>query len=116
MSACSPSNSPRLPTWSTPADLVVHAGRFGRTGFTGAPNWYRNFDRNWELTAHLDGARWIQHERLGVVNAALLDFGHDHAHLTAVRLTRTDQGAASSWARKPSGVSWGAWQAKCSHT
>ena len=28
-----------------------------RTGFTGGINWYRNFDRNWELTAHLDGAK-----------------------------------------------------------
>lgn len=24
---------------------------FTRTGFTGGLNWYRDFDRNWELTA-----------------------------------------------------------------
>ena len=27
------------------------------TGFTGGINWYRNLDRNWELTAHLAGAK-----------------------------------------------------------
>jgi pimeloyl-ACP methyl ester carboxylesterase len=36
---------------------AVYADTFGRTGFTGGINWYRNLDRNWEATAHLDGAR-----------------------------------------------------------
>jgi pimeloyl-ACP methyl ester carboxylesterase len=30
---------------------------FTRTGFTGGVNWYRNFDRNWHLTAKLEGAK-----------------------------------------------------------
>ncbi len=30
---------------------------FGRTGFTGALNWYRNYDRNWESTPTLVDAR-----------------------------------------------------------
>lgn len=47
----------RLPGWLTPADLDVYVAEFRRTGFTGPLNWYRNFDRNWELTAHLDGAK-----------------------------------------------------------
>ena len=30
---------------------------FSRTGFTGGINWYRNLDRNWEITPQLDGAK-----------------------------------------------------------
>jgi len=30
---------------------------FSRTGFTGALNWYRNYDRNWESTPQLADAR-----------------------------------------------------------
>jgi pimeloyl-ACP methyl ester carboxylesterase len=38
-------------------ELDVYVTTFQRTGFTGAINWYRNFDRNWELTPELEGAR-----------------------------------------------------------
>ena len=41
-----------LPDWLTETELDYYAAEFSRTGFTGALNWYRNFDRNWELTAH----------------------------------------------------------------
>jgi pimeloyl-ACP methyl ester carboxylesterase len=40
-----------LPSWLTEADIDVYAGEFGRTGFRGGLNWYRNIDRNWELLA-----------------------------------------------------------------
>ncbi len=46
-----------LPDWLPQDDLDHYVAEFTRTGFTGGINWYRNFDRNWELTAHLDGAR-----------------------------------------------------------
>ena len=36
---------------SREADLDVYVGEFERTGFRGGLNWYRNFDRNWELLA-----------------------------------------------------------------
>lgn len=39
-----------LPDWITQAELDHYIAEFGRTGFTGPLNWYRNFDRNWELT------------------------------------------------------------------
>ncbi len=39
----------RLPDWLTAAELDHYAQEFGRTGFTGALNWYRNFDRNWQI-------------------------------------------------------------------
>lgn len=39
-----------------PEELAVFVDTFKRTGFTGGINWYRNFDRNWELTADQDDA------------------------------------------------------------
>ena len=39
------------------AELDVYVDAFTRTGFTGGLNWYRNFDRNWELTPEQEGAR-----------------------------------------------------------
>ena len=47
----------RLPDWLSEADLDVYAGEFERTGFRGGLNWYRNFDRNWELTAAFGDAK-----------------------------------------------------------
>jgi epoxide hydrolase A/B len=44
----------------TAADFEVFATAFERTGFRGGLNWYRNFDRNWELTAYLSGAKVTQ--------------------------------------------------------
>lgn len=41
----------QLPSWLTQADLDFYAGEFSRRGFRGGLNWYRNFDRNWELLA-----------------------------------------------------------------
>jgi len=40
-----------LPAWLSAEDLEVYVGEFERTGFRGGLNWYRNFDRNWELLA-----------------------------------------------------------------
>ncbi len=42
----------RLPEWLTSAELDHYVAEFSRTGFTGALNWYRNFDRNWQIMAH----------------------------------------------------------------
>lgn len=41
----------RLPDWLTAGDIATYAAEFAPTGFTGPVNWYRNLDRNWELTA-----------------------------------------------------------------
>ena len=46
-----------LPDWLSQAELDHYSAEFARTGFTGGINWYRNFDRNWELTPQLDGAK-----------------------------------------------------------
>ena len=42
-----------LPDWLSQHELDHYIAQFTRTGFTGALNWYRNLDRNWELTADL---------------------------------------------------------------
>ncbi|MFD7340177.1 alpha/beta fold hydrolase [Streptomyces violascens] len=44
-----------LPDWLTEQDLDELTESYAK-GFTGALNWYRNLDRNWELTAAWHGA------------------------------------------------------------
>jgi len=46
-----------LPVWLTEEDIDFYTGEFSRTGFRGGVNWYRNIDRNWELTPFLSGAK-----------------------------------------------------------
>jgi pimeloyl-ACP methyl ester carboxylesterase len=41
----------KLPPWLTEADLNYYADEFRQSGFRGGLNWYRNIDRNWELSA-----------------------------------------------------------------
>ncbi|MDX3969430.1 MAG: alpha/beta hydrolase [Bradyrhizobium sp.] len=40
-----------LPAWLSEADLAYFTEAFRKSGFRGGLNWYRNIDRNWELTA-----------------------------------------------------------------
>jgi pimeloyl-ACP methyl ester carboxylesterase len=40
-----------LPKWTREEDIKVFVDEYQRTGFRGGLNWYRNLDRNWELTA-----------------------------------------------------------------
>ena len=46
-----------LPPWLSEADIAVFANEYRRLGFRGGLNWYRNIDRNWELTAPWQGAQ-----------------------------------------------------------
>jgi pimeloyl-ACP methyl ester carboxylesterase len=48
---------PRRPEWLSEEELGVYVDAFERTGFTGGLNWYRNIDRNWELTEPFAGRR-----------------------------------------------------------
>ncbi|MFV8265777.1 alpha/beta fold hydrolase [Mycolicibacterium peregrinum] len=41
---------PPLPDWISPDEFEHYVRAYTETGFTGPLNWYRNFDRNWELT------------------------------------------------------------------
>jgi pimeloyl-ACP methyl ester carboxylesterase len=43
-------SAPKLAAWLSEGELAVYVEAFERTGFTGGLNWYRNIDRNWELT------------------------------------------------------------------
>jgi pimeloyl-ACP methyl ester carboxylesterase len=47
----------KLPSWISEAEIAVFVEEYTRTGFRGGLNWYRNIDRNWELTAPWEGAR-----------------------------------------------------------
>ncbi|WUN35631.1 alpha/beta hydrolase [Kitasatospora sp. NBC_00315] len=49
-----------LPDWVTEADIAFLAGEFETGGFRRPLHWYRNLDRNWELTAAWDGARILR--------------------------------------------------------
>ena len=40
-----------LPGWLTQQDIDTFIEQYAEAGFTGPLNWYRNLDRNWELTA-----------------------------------------------------------------
>jgi len=42
-----------LADWINDDEFECYVSEFSRTGFTGGLNWYRNFDRNWEITADL---------------------------------------------------------------
>jgi pimeloyl-ACP methyl ester carboxylesterase len=118
-------NTTPLPDWLSEADLAYFSEAYRKSGFRGGLNWYRNLDRNWELTAPWQGAQihqpslfiagskdgvitgligakrvadmervlpglrqkliidgaghWIQQERAGEVNAALIAFLKENA-------------------------------------
>jgi len=40
-----------LPGWLSQQDIDTFVAQYAGAGFTGPLNWYRNLDRNWELTA-----------------------------------------------------------------
>lgn len=46
----------RLPGWLSADELDVYVQSFAASGFRGGLNWYRNVDRNWQLTADLADA------------------------------------------------------------
>jgi pimeloyl-ACP methyl ester carboxylesterase len=46
-----------LPDWLGEADLSYFSEAYRKSGFRGGLNWYRNIDRNWELTAPWQGAQ-----------------------------------------------------------
>jgi pimeloyl-ACP methyl ester carboxylesterase len=64
------------PTWLTAEDLDYFVKEFEVSGFRGGVNYYRNFHRNWETTAHLAGKKieapvaFLAGERDIVINRA----------------------------------------------
>jgi pimeloyl-ACP methyl ester carboxylesterase len=53
-------SAPKLAPWLSEAELAVYVEAFERTGFTGGLNWYRNIDRNWELTESVADRHVVQ--------------------------------------------------------
>ncbi len=50
-------DDPPTPRFMTDDELAVYVEAFTRTGFSGGLSYYRNIDRNWELTATLEDRR-----------------------------------------------------------
>ena len=77
-----------LPAWLTDADLDHMAAEFSRSGFRGGLNWYRNIDRNWELTAPWAGAL-IRQPALFIAGSAdpIIEFGSGALALQALAAT-----------------------------
>ncbi len=50
----------RLPGWLTEEDVEFFTAEFTTSGFRGGINWYRNIDRNWEMSGFLDGVKLTQ--------------------------------------------------------
>jgi pimeloyl-ACP methyl ester carboxylesterase len=50
-------DDPPTPRFMTDSELAVYVEAFERTGFTGGLSYYRNIDRNWELTGPFDERR-----------------------------------------------------------
>lgn len=48
--------NPVLPDWISEAELAHFVANYKASGFRGGFNWYRNLDRNWDLTAPWHGA------------------------------------------------------------
>ncbi|MDP2764418.1 MAG: alpha/beta hydrolase [Brevundimonas sp.] len=46
-----------LPPWMSPGHFAEYVAAFAAGGFQRPLDWYRNLDRNWALTAHLQDAR-----------------------------------------------------------
>ena len=46
-----------LPHWLTQEDLDFYVTQFETSGFRGGVNYYRNIERNWEITEHLAAAK-----------------------------------------------------------
>jgi pimeloyl-ACP methyl ester carboxylesterase len=46
-----------LPSWLTEEDLNYYVAQYQQSGFRGPLNWYRNIDRNLELTPQLEDAK-----------------------------------------------------------
>ena len=44
-----------LPSWLSESDVDFYGEEFRRSGFRGALNYYRNIDRNWEITGAMAG-------------------------------------------------------------
>lgn len=69
----------KVPQYLTEADIDVYTQAFERTGYGPALNWYRNYNRNWELTPHFSEAK-IQQPALfitGEKDDVLLMIGED---------------------------------------
>ncbi|MDQ2858653.1 MAG: alpha/beta hydrolase [Candidatus Eremiobacteraeota bacterium] len=94
-----------LPAWLEERDVEFFVNEFTRAGFRGGINWYRNFDRNWELTPFLDGAKIVQPalfiagERDGVLKMAAEEYKNLALNVPGLRVQHLVAGAGH-WAEQ----------------
>lgn len=80
-----------LPDWLSDDELAVYVDAFSASGFTGAINWYRNFDRNWERTPNLAGAEVVAPSLfIGGTADPVLNMTRPGAHLALLQDHRGD--------------------------
>ena len=77
-----------LPDWLTAADVAFFTDIFEQTGFRGGLNWYRNIDRNWELSAAFQGKKIEQPALFMAGDRDVVPFNDDAE--TAMRALVTD--------------------------
>jgi pimeloyl-ACP methyl ester carboxylesterase len=67
---------PSLPSWLSQQDLDYYVAQYQQSGFRGPLNWYRNIDRNVELTPQLEGVK-IEHPSFFIAgsNDIVLSYG-----------------------------------------
>ncbi|CAA7019368.1 unnamed protein product [Microthlaspi erraticum] len=70
---------PTLPSWITEEEIEVYAEKFQRSGFTGALNYYRAMDLNWEILAPWQGSKIFVPTKF---IAGDKDIGNEGAHGT----------------------------------
>ncbi|WP_051193179.1 alpha/beta fold hydrolase [Nocardia jiangxiensis] len=70
------------PQWLSESEMQYYVDAFTETGFTGGLNYYRNLDRDWELSADLAGAK--------ITAPAYFIAGADDAVLRFTPLTKMD--------------------------
>ncbi len=76
-----------LPAWLTEEDIDYYVQEFTKAGFRGGLNWYRNIDRNWELTAAFQGRKIEQPALFIAGDRDVVPFSRDIAKRMAQSVT-----------------------------
>lgn len=82
-----------LPDWLPADELAHYVTEFRRTGFTGALNWYRCFDRNWKIL----GDAGVGTGERTITAPALFIGGTDDPTLSFTRTDRAREVATGSY-------------------
>ena len=113
MRARTPTETPApLPDWLTEADVDFYAAEFARTGFRGGLNWYRNIDRNWEISGAVrrgegDSSGLVCNRRTGFGAGVSRSSRHGRQPANGCSKVARDDHAAGLRALDPAGAAGG---------